>query len=326
MGGAMREIPVLDLRRDGLESLAHQRPDLAHELLAAGRGHLGAMPLAVLDHLSAAWAKRSDNPHHQAATDLAECFPPGIWFMNFCYEWGCTTGTSPDPCGQGARLRRTLDWPFPAIGSTLVVAHANGPAGDFHAVTWPGYLGVITGMASGRFAIAINQAPLPLRLGRTLPVNWIIQRAGVWRSRALPPAQLLRRVFETAPDFQAARAMLRDTPIALPAIFTIAGTRPDELCMIERKEDAALLHDGPQAAANHWIGWNQPARDRGNRSQDRRAAMLSLLNAPSGPFDWVAPPILNKDTRLAMTANAATEQLSLRGYEGEKPVTADFHL
>jgi hypothetical protein len=35
-----------------------------------------------------------------------------------------------------------------------------GPAGEYHNITWPGYVGILTASAPGRFAAAINQAPL----------------------------------------------------------------------------------------------------------------------------------------------------------------------
>jgi hypothetical protein len=40
------------------------------------------------------------------------------------------------------------------------VAHRYGPAGEFFDVTWPGAVGTLTAVAPGRFAAAINQAPL----------------------------------------------------------------------------------------------------------------------------------------------------------------------
>jgi hypothetical protein len=55
---------------------------------------------------------------------------------------------------------RLLDWGFPKLGENLVVAHQSGPAGDFHNITWPGIAGIYQAVARGRFAAAINQAPM----------------------------------------------------------------------------------------------------------------------------------------------------------------------
>ena len=46
-----------------------------------------------------------------------------------------------------------------------------------------------------------------------LLADWAAARPAAWRSRALPPAHLLRIVCDTAPDFDAALAMLHDTPL-----------------------------------------------------------------------------------------------------------------
>ena len=89
---------------------------------------------------------------------------PGIWFLNGCYQWGCTALA----CEQGGVLWlvRTLDWPFPGLGRDLEIARMRGTAGDFDNVTWPGYVGVLTASAPGRFAACINQAPMWRRTRR----------------------------------------------------------------------------------------------------------------------------------------------------------------
>ena len=67
---------------------------------------------------------------------------PGIWFLNGCYQWGCTA-LAREQAGV-PWLARTLDWPFPGLGRHLEVARMRGPAGDFDNVTWPGYVGALT--------------------------------------------------------------------------------------------------------------------------------------------------------------------------------------
>jgi len=58
---------------------------------------------------------------------------------------------------------------------------------------------------------------------RLMPLDWAISRGRVWQRGGLPPAHLLRRVFETCADYAAAKTMLCDTPLALPTIFLLAG-------------------------------------------------------------------------------------------------------
>ena len=136
-------------------------------------------------------------------------------------------------------LVRTLDWPFPGLGRHVEIAHKWGEAGEFYSVTWPGYVGTLTAMAPGRFGAAINQAPLWRRTRHPWlrPYDLAANAIKTWSIRHMPPDQLLRQVFETCPDFATARAMLERTPVARPVIYSLAGTRPGERCVIERTEE-----------------------------------------------------------------------------------------
>ena len=77
------------------------------------------------------WLKRSCSPYARrgrAPSPPRSAFP-GIWFLNGCYQWGCTS-LARDEDGV-PWLARTLDWPFPGLGRYLEVARMRGPAGDF---------------------------------------------------------------------------------------------------------------------------------------------------------------------------------------------------
>src|SRR5579864_5898915 len=139
-------------------------------------------------------------------------------------------------------LVRTLDWPFQGLGRHIAVARmqgAGGVGGDFFSATWPGYVGTLTAMAPGRFAAALNQAPLWRRTRHPWlrPYDLFANSVAAWANvRHIPPDQLLRQVFETCPSFAAARRMLETTPVARPVIFTLAGCASGERCVIERTE------------------------------------------------------------------------------------------
>ena len=49
--------------------------------------------------------------------------------------------------------------------------------------------------------------------------------------------------------------------------------------------------------------------------------MLTAAMAQAVELEWVQAPILNKDTRLAAVANAATGQLVAQGFEDGAPAT-----
>ena len=300
--------------------LAEREPERMRTILLAGRRHLGRVPLTIMERRSRRWAARGNNPHYAAIERLAGPAPTGIWFMNFCYEWGCTTTAFAPPGRAAPIIRRTLDWPFPAIGRNVVLARAETDAGPVKYATWPGFLGVISGLAPGRFTIMINQAPLP-RLSGLLPVDWLTARWRTGRSRALPPAHLLRRVFETAEDFAQAVRMLAETPTALPVIFTVAGTRSDELATIERGSTGAMVDTERALAANHWRLTAEEARARGSDSIQRAELLDDSKKRPEDGFAWLTPPILNPETRLALEGDMSNGVLRAVGYEATGPAT-----
>ena len=314
-------IPLVRLGKASPEALAELHPEGAAELVAAGRRMLPGPLLPLLDSLSRRWAVRSKNPYREEVARLSARIGAGAWFMNFCFEWGCTTGVAPDPAAPGMRMLRTLDWPFHGVGRHVLVARQEGPAGEFLNVTWPGFVGVVTAMAPGRFALAINQAPLVRRGYLPLAADWLVNRVRVFRSRCLPPAHLARQAMESCRSYEEAKEMLETTPIALPAFFTLAGMNGTAGCVIERTETRAWVHAAPAAVANHWLTQGLKGRPRGIDSRRRHRLMNGLSRLPSDAFGWMVAPILNKDTRLSLVANAAAGVLLVQGWEADGAAT-----
>ena len=118
------------------------------------------MPL--LDGIARRWLTRSQSPYVEEVRAIAAVLGfPGIWFLNGSYQWSCTALARDE---DGAPwLARTLDWPFPGLGRFVELVRMRGPAGEFINVTWPGYVGVLTALAPGRFGAAINQGPMRRR-------------------------------------------------------------------------------------------------------------------------------------------------------------------
>jgi hypothetical protein len=323
-------IPRIDTGGDGPLALIDAQPGRFRDIMASGRDHYGGPALRLGDRLSKAWLEKSANPYRdEIAAVAARLDGPGAWLLNLSYEWTCTTGIAPDTASGGMKMLRTLDWPLKGLGLGVVVAGHEGGAGAWWNVTWPGFVGVATAMAPGRFAAAINQPPMTRRTPSCW-LDWVINRAAVWQSRALPPVHLLRRVFETARTYAEAKEMLARTPLSIPVFFSLAGTGPGEGCVIERLENGAVVRDAPAAAANHWIADHQSGqgggRMRGEDSLGRYARMESLLDRMPDDFSWVRSPILNPTTRLAVIANPGAGALSVRGYEEDGPATAVFRL
>jgi hypothetical protein len=129
-------------------------------------------------------------------------------------------------------------------------------------------------------------------------------------------------VFDTCRTYAEARARLVETPLCMPAIFTLSGTGADEGCAIERTETEARVRESPVCSANHWQAFHRPGRPRGVESVKRARALEDIhRRAPDG-FAWVAAPILNNTTRVAVVANARRGTLWVQGFEADGPATA----
>jgi len=324
--GGLCNIPLIEAGGRGALAALDAAPGHLADLVASARRRYGALAIRVADAASRRWLERTANPYlGEIAGMAARIGEPGVYMLNLSYEWSCTTGVGPDPAAVGNRMLRTLDWPLDGLGRTVVVIHHSATAGTYYNVTWPGFAGITTAMAPGRFAAAINQPPMRWT-SPVMALDWMVNRLDVWQQGGLPPVHLLRKAFDQCSTFAEAKALLADTPICLPAFFSLSGVAPDECCAIERLESRAAVRDGPASTANHWIHFQMPGRARGSDSVGRFERMEAVRQQPADDFAWVAPPILNATTRVAVIANAKTGCLAVRGWEEDGPATEVFRL
>jgi hypothetical protein len=322
-------IPVIRVGALPSAELCLHAPERVRALVAEAlsrRSH-PLLPLAarLIDRLSHSWLARQANPYLEEIRHVAAAIGrPGAFFLNTVYEWACSTSVAPDPAGDGARMIRVLDWGLSGIGRHVVVARHETPHGPFYNATWPGYAGVLTGMAPARFSAAINQAPRVPAVGHRV-LDEIVTRLRVLRSRgALPATHLLRRVFEEAADFEAAVAILSDerVELAMPAIFTLAGIEPHEGCVIEALGCLRRVHRTEAGsgtalgAANQWLSPDLEGMPRNesittgpaitpeenNIARERMIRMLQTSDF-AGTID-LEEPVLNSHTVMVVTANA----------------------
>lgn len=334
-------VPLFDARDGG--PVAHAR-DRVERALAVRDICLGWVPAGgalarIGDPIVRRWMRRSASPY---ASEIAEIQVglgrSGAWTLHGAYLFGCTALA--DEGAGGPRLRRTLDWPFPGLGRLAEVVRQRGPAGDFLNVTWPGFVGVLTATAAGRFAAAINQAPMPRRTSVDA-LRWTDYARNALRplrsSRTWPPEHLLRHVFETCASFAEARALLEQAPLARPVLFTLVGVKPGECVVIEREETMFRTRIADGAIANAWCeprdGWEPRVCGVGRPVENnaRRIAALSTWSRRETPgFEWVVPPVLNSFTRLSVDMSPRDGALRVMGWEpdgagGATPVSAgDF--
>jgi hypothetical protein len=324
-------IPVLDVGPSfGFETLAAD-PDRAHALFDTATRRIPVRALRLLDDVSRRWLTKWDNAHLAEIDAIAaKLGRPGTYFLSVNYEWACTCLVTPSPDGGSARLVRVLDWRTPGLGRNVMAARVAGPVGGYVALTWPGYTGVINGMAPGRFSAALNQAPMRFSAG-LMPIDWVMARAKLWQTPHPTAAHVLRAAFDHSVSFRDAKAFLFETPIAAPCIFSLAGVAPDETCVIERTETTARVFVGTAAAANHWQpepsgSYDWRGRSRGVDSQKRGQLMTDISADLSLDFDTLPWPIINAHTRLVMVADAARGELAAQGYESDGPATEVLSL
>jgi hypothetical protein len=332
------EIPVIPVGRLPSLELCLRAPEGVRALVAEAlsrRSH-PLLPVAtrLIDRLSQSWLARQPNPYLDEISQVAAAIGrPGAFFLNTVYEWACSTSVAADPAFGGARMIRVLDWGLSGIGRHVVVARHATAHGPFYSATWPGYAGVLTGMAPGRFAAAINQAPRVPALGYRV-LDEIVTRLRVLRARGtLPATHLLRRAFEKARDFAAALDILADerVDVAMPAIFAVAGTEPDQCCIVEALGTLRRLHPaaagGACAAANQWLSSDLAGRPRNHAlttgapttpeaNNAARARMIGALQrgAFAGAAD-LREPVLNSHTVMVVAANARRGEMTVEALD-----------
>ncbi len=317
-------IPVVPAR-DGDPALLVQRfPDRVQDILHQARAHYGPAALHLGDVVSRAWAKSRRLPYLEEIVAVARTVGrAGGWLLNLSFEWGCTCGLVVDADGCPVLLR-TLDWQLNGLGRSILVVRRPSPHGEWINLTWPGFVGSVQGVAPGRFAASINFAPdHATGLGST--ADRVARKAAVLAHDGLPPVLLLRQVFEECADFAEACGKIEAARLCAPALFTIVGCCPHEQAIVEKTRTAVVVHRTQRAVTNQWLSAHLPGRPRSILSADRLESMTAYTvagTAPARPFDWIAPPILNDNTRLAMEAWPATGMLRVQGYEAGRPVTS----
>ena len=293
------------------------------------------------DALANAWLRRTANPlasKIEAVRSLVN--GPGVSIMNLCYEWGCTTSLRRS--GGAISMVRTVDWPFQGIGRFVTVLIEPSPHGPVAFVTWPGFVGAVTAFAPGRFCVAVNKAPIPYRSG-ALRVDQALAALESFGSGGLPITHLVRVAALQSPTFETVVDRIAACErVTTPGIISIGGTATGEAVVMERDRTRAEIRqaaDDRLCVANDWVapsrrGW-PPAGGRTpeDKRRDCRVRVAALQDAPVpdlADFSWLAPPILNRNTRAAIACCPATGRLAIQGYDwvdnGPRPVTEALSL
>jgi hypothetical protein len=305
---------------------ARQRPEKVIGTLEIATRGVPSPVLSFGDYLSHAWLRATGNPWRDLIRSLGDVLNrPGIALMNLCYEWGCTTAAQ-DVRGRPS-MARTVDWPFVGLGRFVAVAIERTPHGPVAFVTWPGFVGAVTAFAPGRFAVAINKAPLPILL-RSLKVDRTAAALRAFFGGGLPITHLVREaVLESADFATVVNKLATARRVTTPGLVVACGVSAGEAVVVERFRAHSVVHrgqDGAVCVANDWLtpgltGW-PPSKGETpeQRVQDcslRVDALRRGFPADPADFAWVTAPVLNNNTRAALYCCPAEGRLAVRGFD-----------
>jgi len=169
-----------------------------------------------------------------------------------CTAFGYWGGTGHFPCNTAVLFARNLDWADP---DGLLKRHTRSarykarpkkpfwsvakPMKGFHSLTFPGYSGVLTGYAPGRFAVSLNA---------------VFNDAAI--SFGAAPSMLTRQALETCRTYADAIRLLARTPLVCGALFTVIDADPcagtNAGCVVERSARSFAIRHAVPVGVNDW--------------------------------------------------------------------------
>ncbi|MCP5374852.1 MAG: hypothetical protein H6743_01975 [Rickettsiaceae bacterium] len=263
--------------------------------------------LKLLDQVSKKWLLHNKTPYFEEIEMMANhvnC--SGIYFLNTLHEWGCTTRVGPNKNGQPT-MWRVLDWPLYGLGANALIINRELFGAPCINLGWPLYSGIVNLICPGRFCIAINQAPKFKKFlgGIELPeyALSIYQKLLFLSKKDILPSHLVRIAGQVCNSFSEALDLLCKNKTCIPAIFIIVGTKSTEYAIVEHQNSCTTIFNGPMCVANHWRFTPPIYEELSNSFARENALKLASLNQD---FSWLIPPILNRDSRLAMIITPVT--------------------
>lgn len=162
--------------------------------------------------------------------------------------FACTSAAFYRP-NQGMIHIRNLDWPGEYVGQYTIKVNFLSHQGEFTAVTWPGFVGIMSAVAKGRFSATINW--LPWLHSAFLPDWFPKPNLFGW-----PASFLLRYIFERCKTFEDALNEIKRKKVVAPVLITLVGPKKGQAVAIERgTHHYRIRHYREPAlvATNHYI-------------------------------------------------------------------------
>lgn len=202
----------------------HPYRDAVRELVASYVRDLGglepfraALQLYRAQFVASEYAAEVDSIASIAGVDALEVLLANVYYDAFKHVMGCTAYALDTPTGP--IHARNLDWwtERSALSRTTIVGrfHRAGiPV--FEAVTWPGFVGVLSGMAPGRFSVTLNAVLSDEPASIAAPVGLVLR-------------DLLTRA-----SFSEAVTDLETRSLACDCLLLVCGVENGQMCVIER--------------------------------------------------------------------------------------------
>lgn len=148
--------------------------------------------------------------------------------------YGCSTAAL--VTDDGPAICRNMDWiPTDLIaGASCVVPTDHG-----HNAGFAGSVGVVTGLSSRGFGVALN----------AVSCGWA-------NPEGYPVLLFLRRLLDHASGFEEALQLASETPLMSSCLITLAGPRNDQRAVVERTPSRTAVRraqgDEPLVVTNHY--------------------------------------------------------------------------
>eukprot|EP00929_Paragymnodinium_shiwhaense_P034028 TRINITY_DN18562_c0_g1_i2.p1 TRINITY_DN18562_c0_g1~~TRINITY_DN18562_c0_g1_i2.p1 ORF type:complete len:473 (+),score=65.17 TRINITY_DN18562_c0_g1_i2:135-1553(+) len=128
---------------------------------------------------------------------------------------------------------RTMDWPMPELEDlTIEVDFVRAGRVVCRATTWPGYVGILTGVKPGVFSASVNYRRT--RLGADNMIKGVINNMLQGLGSSWPVSFLVREVLESVTSFSEAVGALQQSDLMAPTYITVAGAKACEGVVITR--------------------------------------------------------------------------------------------
>lgn len=233
----------------------------------------------------------------------------GLCILQIVYEISacCTSMIVNSPIGPVHY--RTLDWAMPGLKPLLVhLEFRRENKVVFHAISWAGFVGVLTAMKPGVASVSLNYR----KSGCSVLGNlWRL-----WKGR-IPIGYLIRYEMERAISYDDCIKGLSTPPLIAPCYLTIAGCQANQACTIVRDADRVVairrLSDSCLIQTN--IDTLDAEDTANSKARHVKAKTLAGSIVPNDKLElgllkgFMVEPIDNKTTVFGCVMNARTGQV-----------------